>query len=213
MRSQNEQKNLDALLALLKEEGKTPSLFLHACCAPCSSYVLEYLSRYFRITVFYYNPNIYPASEYRTRVEELARLISVLPAENPITLLEGDYDPAVFYACAKGMEDLPEGSERCFACYRLRLAESAKLAKEKGFDYFASTLSLSPYKNAEKLNEIGRELAEAYGISWLPNDFKKKNGYKRSIELSKEYDLYRQDYCGCVYSYQARRGAESGETV
>ena len=213
MQSQNEQKNLDELISHLESEGKTPSLFLHACCAPCSSYVLEYLSRYFRITVFYYNPNIYPAEEYRARVSELSRLISVLPAKNPIALLEGEYDPAVFYACAEGMEDLPEGGERCFACYRLRLAESAKLAKEKGFDFFASTLSLSPYKNAKKLNEIGRELSAQYCVSWLPNDFKKKNGYKRSIELSKEYDLYRQDYCGCVFSYQERHRKESEEGV
>ena len=213
MENRNEQKNLDTLLAKLEKADIIPSLFLHACCAPCSSYVLEYLSRYFSITVFYYNPNIYPSEEYITRVDELARLISVLPAQNPVTLLEGDYDPAVFYACAKGMEDLPEGGERCFACFRLRLAEAAKLAKEKGFDYFASTLSLSPYKNAEKLNEIGRALAAQYGVSWLPNDFKKKNGYKRSIELSREYGLYRQDYCGCIYSYKARHGAESGEKV
>lgn len=213
MDSQNEQKNLDALLSRLREEGRIPTLFLHACCAPCSSYVLEYLSRYFRITVFFYNPNIYPSEENRTRADELSRLIRVLPAENPITLMEGEYDPEVFYACTKGMEALPEGGERCFVCYRLRLAEAAKITKEKGFDYFASTLSLSPYKNAKMLNAIGRELAEEYGVSWLPNDFKKRNGYKRSIELSKEYDLYRQDYCGCVYSYLARRSSESGESV
>ena len=213
MDSQNEQKNLDVLLSRLREEGRIPTLFLHACCAPCSSYVLEYLSKYFRITVFFYNPNIYPSEENRIRADELSRLICALPAENPITLMEGKYDPDVFYACTKGMETLPEGGERCFACYRLRLAEAAKIAKEKGFDYFASTLSLSPYKNAKMLNAIGRELAEEYGVSWLPNDFKKRNGHKRSIELSKEYDLYRQDYCGCVYSYLARRGSESGESV
>jgi len=204
MNKRNYQKELDKKLEEITREGQVPSLLLHSCCAPCSSYVLEYLSRYFRITVLYYNPNIYPESEYYTRAKEQKRFIEQLPTQYPITFLEGTYIPKEFYDCAKGMEHLPEGGERCFACYRLRLTEAARAAKEKGCDYFATTLSISPLKNAEKLNEIGEQLAEEYGISWLPNDFKKKNGYKRSTELSKEYGMYRQDYCGCVYSFKER---------
>ena len=204
MNRRNYQKELDREIERL-EAGRVPSLLLHSCCAPCSSYVLEYLSRFFSITVFYYNPNIYPEEEYRTRVEEQRRFISELPAAHPVSFLEGEYIPQDFYACAKGMELLPEGGERCFACYRLRLEASVRAAKEKGCDYVATTLSISPLKNAEKLNEIGEELAAAYGVRWLPNDFKKKNGYKRSVELSAEYGLYRQDYCGCVYSWKERR--------
>lgn len=208
MNKRNYQKELDREIQTLEqmatEQGRVPSLLLHSCCAPCSSYVLEYLSRYFSITVFYYNPNIYPESEYRTRVEEQKRFIRTLPAEHPVSFLEGDYIPQDFYACAKGMEHLPEGGERCFACYRLRLTAAVQTAKEKGYDYFATTLSISPLKNAEKLNQIGEELASSYGVRWLPNDFKKRDGYKRSIELSREYGLYRQDYCGCVYSWKER---------
>ena len=205
-----------------------PTLFLHSCCAPCSSYVLEYLRKYFRITVFYYNPNITEDEEYRKRVAEQKRLIAAYNAElteenrgdgqKPaghmdakkdsgrecqayhIEVIEGDYEPERFYEIAKGLEQCPEGGERCFACYELRLRETAKRAKEREYDYFTTTLSISPLKNAAKLNEIGEQLAKEYGVEWLPSDFKKKDGYKRSIELSKEYDLYRQDYCGCVYS-------------
>lgn len=204
MNKRNYQKELDKKIDGLAGSGQVPSLLLHSCCAPCSSYVLEYLSEYFRITVFYYNPNIYPASEYHTRAEEQMRFIQSLPARYPISFLEGAYVPKTFYDCARGMEQLPEGGERCFACYRLRLEEAARTAKETGCDFFATTLSISPLKNAEKLNEIGEQLAEQYQVSWLPNDFKKKNGYKRSIELSKEYGLYRQDYCGCIYSLKER---------
>ena len=203
MNKRNYQKELDREIQKL-EEGHVPSLLLHSCCAPCSSYVLEYLSEYFSITVFYYNPNIYPESEYRTRVQEQKGFIGSLPAKYPVSFLEGDYIPHDFYACAKGMEHLPEGGERCFACYRLRLEAAVRMAKEKGYDYFATTLSISPLKNAEKLNEIGEELAASHGVRWLPNDFKKRNGYKRSIELSREYGLYRQDYCGCIYSWKER---------
>ena len=182
--------------------GEAPSLLLHSCCAPCSSYVLEYLSNYFKITVFYYNPNITEETEYKKRVAEQARLISELDTVYPIQLVEGTYDPQRFYEITKGMEQMDEGGERCFACYRLRLEEAAKLAADGGFDYVTTTLSISPMKNAEKLNEIGAEVGEKYGIPWLFSDFKKKNGYKRSIELSREYDLYRQNYCGCVFSRQ-----------
>lgn len=204
MNRRNYQKELDKEIDHVQGTGIIPTLLLHSCCAPCSSYVLEYLTEYFRITLLYYNPNIYPESEYRCRVQEQQRLIRELPTRHLVEFLEGDYRPEDFYACAKGLESLPEGGERCFRCYRLRLTEAAKTAKEKGCDYFATTLSISPLKNADKLNEIGESLAAEYGLRWLPNDFKKRDGYKRSIELSKEYGLYRQDYCGCVYSQMER---------
>ena len=196
----NYQKELDRVIDRLGET--VPKLFLHSCCGPCSSYVLEYLSRYFSITVFYYNPNIYPSEEYYHRVAEQQRLIEEMDCVHPVSFVEGQYDTDRFYALAKGLEQEPEGGERCFRCYRLRLEQSAKLAKEGGFDYFTTTLSISPYKNAPKLNEIGEELAAEYGVKHLPCDFKKKEGYKRSIELSKLYGMYRQDYCGCVFSKQ-----------
>lgn len=196
----NYQKELDALIEKIKAEDKTPTLLLHACCAPCSSYCLEYLSQYFKITVFFYNPNIYPAKEYTHRVDEIKRLISQMQFENEVDFIEGRFDPDEFYSFVKGMENCKEGYERCFLCYRLRLMETAKLAKEMNFNYFTTTLSISPLKNATKINEIGEELGVIYGVSHLPSDFKKKNGYKRSIELSKEYSLYRQNYCGCVFS-------------
>ncbi len=204
MNRRNYQKELEQLILGLDPEAEAPTLLLHCCCAPCSSYVLEYLSAYFRITVLYYNPNIYPESEYGVRAEEQRRLIAALPTRYPVNFTEGAYVPADFYRCARGMEQLPEGGERCFACYRLRLEEAAKTAKEKGCSYFASTLSISPLKNAEKLNEIGEQLAREYQVRWLPNDFKKKDGYKRSTELAREYGMYRQDYCGCVYSLRER---------
>lgn len=200
MNKRNYQKELDRLLEGIDKEGRTPRLFLHSCCAPCSSYVLEYLSRYFEITVFFYNPNISPAEEYEKRVEEIRRMIGEMEFVHPVKLVEGEYDPQVFFRMAKGMEHIPEGRERCFGCYRLRMEEAARLAKEGNYDYFTTTLSISPLKNAQKINEIGEELAEIYQVSHLPSDFKKKNGYKRSIELSGEYELYRQDYCGCVFS-------------
>lgn len=208
MNKRNYQKELDKKIEELTRTGQVPTLLMHSCCAPCSSYVLEYLSQYFRITVFYYNPNIYPEQEYHMRVEEQKRFIEALPTRYPATFLEGDYIPKDFYDCAKGMEHLPEGGERCFACYRLRLKEAAVMAKKTGCNYFATTLSISPLKNAEKLNEIGEQLAEEYQINWLPNDFKKKNGYKRSTELSREYGMYRQDYCGCIYSFRDRHPEE-----
>lgn len=198
--NRNYQKELDNIIAGHGQRREAPTLFLHSCCAPCSSYVLEYLSEFFRITVFYYNPNIYPAEEYEKRVEEQKNLIERLPSVYPIKFVEGVYDKERFYEMARGLEQVPEGGERCFRCYELRLRETARLAAERGFDYFTTTLTISPLKNAAKLNEIGGLLGEEYQTVWLPSDFKKKNGYKRSIELSKEYNLYRQDYCGCVFS-------------
>jgi len=198
----NYQKELDKIIEKLKMEEpyKPPKLLIHSCCAPCSSYVLEYLSEYFSITIFYYNPNIYPADEYEKRVKEQERLISLMPLKNPVTFVEGDYEPQKYYETVKGHEKDPEGGERCFICYRMRLEEAARIASEGGFDYFTTTLSISPYKNAEKLNEIGQEVARLYGVSFLPSDFKKRGGYQRSIELSREYGLYRQNYCGCIFS-------------
>ena len=196
----NYQKKLDDIISQLEKNEKTPTLLLHSCCAPCSSYTLEYLSRYFKITVYYYNPNIAPEEEYQKRVSEQKRFISQLHMINEINFIEGEYRPEDFYQTIKGLERVPEGGERCFKCYRLRLENAAKLAAEKGVDYFTTTLSISPYKNATKLNEIAAELSEIYNVKNLPSDFKKKNGYKRSIELSAQYNLYRQDYCGCVFS-------------
>ena len=196
----NYQKQLDKIIDEIQNNSKTPTLLLHSCCAPCSSYVLEYLSQYFKITVFYYNPNISPKEEYIKRVEEQKRLISQLPVKNPVDFIEGDYEPQDFYDIAKGLEQVPEGGERCFNCYKLRLEKTTKLAYDLNMDYFTTTLSISPYKNALKMNEIAEELSEIYSVKNLPSDFKKKEGYKRSIQLSKEYDLYRQDYCGCIFS-------------
>lgn len=196
----NYQKELEKTLSDFETKGIIPSLLLHSCCAPCSSYCLEYLTNYFHVTIYYYNPNISYKEEYDRRVQEQIRLIKTMPVKYPISFLEGTYEPEAFYQIAKGLEDQPEGGERCFACYELRLLEAAKCAKENGFDYFTTTLSISPHKNAAKLNEIGEKTGSVYGVSFLNSDFKKRNGYKRSIELSKEYDLYRQDYCGCVYS-------------
>lgn len=199
--ARNYQRELDKVL---EQITAPPRLLLHSCCAPCSSYVLEYLRRYFGITVFYYNPNISMEAEYQKRVAEQKRLIGaynqLTDSGAQIAVIEGDYEPEVFYELAEGLEQCPEGGKRCFACYELRLRKTAELAKKLGQDYFATTLTISPLKNAAKLNEIGERLSEEYQIPWLPNDFKKKNGYKRSIELSAEYGLYRQNYCGCVYS-------------
>ena len=188
---------------LEKIQGQ-PHILLHSCCAPCSSYVLEYLSKYFEITVFYFNPNIFPIEEYQYRVEEEKRLISAMPFSNPVHFLEGEYKPEDFFTTVKGVEKIKEGGERCFRCYELRLRETAKIAQEKGFDYFTTTLSISPLRNAEKLNQIGSMLSKEYGVPYLFSDFKKKNGYQRSIVLSKEYGLYRQEYCGCIFSKQER---------
>ena len=208
MNKENYQKKLDSVLCEPETAGKT--LCLHCCCAPCSSYVLEYLGNYFRITVFYYNPNITEEEEYRKRVTEQKRLIEAFNKEHkckyPIEFQEGTYDPENFLAAVKGHEEDPEGGDRCKICFALRLEEAARLAGQGGYDYFTTSLTISPLKNAEALNTIGAACGTKYDVSFLPSDFKKKNGYKRSIELSKEYDLYRQNYCGCVFS---RREAEN----
>lgn len=204
MEKRNYQKELEQLLAVSEKNHIVPKLLLHSCCAPCSSYVLEYLSRYFEITVLYYNPNIFPPEEYEKRVQEQREFLNKLKPKYPIRFMEGRFEQDEFYHTVKGYEHIKEGGERCFRCYELRLRESARVAKEHGFHYFTTTLSISPLKNADRLNEIGEKLAEEYGIPYLASDFKKKEGYKRSIELSKEYGLYRQDYCGCIFSKHER---------
>lgn len=199
--NRNYQKEMEKLIEGFQGERK--SLLLHSCCAPCSSAVLEKLQEIFEITVFYYNPNISEDLEYGKRVEEQKRLIEAFNQKNscfPIKIIEGEYEPAKFYTAARGLERCPEGGERCFQCYALRLEETAKLAKKGNYDFFTTTLTISPLKNATKLNEIGQELGRKYETAFLPSDFKKKEGYKRSIELSKEYNLYRQNFCGCVFS-------------
>ena len=209
MQKKNYQKMLDEILADKRNYGK--KLLLHSCCAPCSSYVLEYLRTFFRITVFYYNPNITEEPEYHKRVEEQKRLIrewnrreDVGKEAFSIEIIEGDYERELYFERIKGLEACSEGGERCFACFLLRLEKTADLAGKMGADYFTTTLTISPLKNAQKINEIGEQLAKEYGISFLPSDFKKKNGYKRSVELSEEYGLYRQDYCGCIFSRMER---------
>lgn len=200
----NFQKELEKEISLFSSENKldknVPTLLLHSCCAPCSSYVIEYLSNYFNITVFYYNPNISPDEEYYFRSREQQRLISQMETKYPVKYIDEDYDNKQFFNIAKGLEKEPEGGKRCEKCFNLRLERTAQKAVELQFDYFATTLTISPLKNAPLINEIGQTLADKYSIKWLPSDFKKKGGYKRSIELSKIYDLYRQNYCGCIYS-------------
>lgn len=214
MIKRNYQRELDEIIEKNKALSVVPRLLLHSCCAPCSSYVLEYLSRYFSITVLYYNPNISSKEEYTLRFAEQKRLIEQMPIVNPVSLLEGEYKPEEFYALAKGLENCPERGARCHKCYRQRLDYTAKLAARSGFDYFATTLTLSPLKDAQVLNAIGEELSAEYGVKYLVSDFKKRGGYQRSIELSKEYSLYRQNFCGCVYSKaasEARDGKDGRE--
>jgi len=208
MQKINYGKLLEAKLKELNEKGERPRLLLHACCAPCSSYVLEYLHKYFDISLLYYNPNISPETEYFTRAEELKRLAGAMNeafslTAQPIKVEIAPYDPAPYEAIAKGRETLAEGGARCMDCYRLRLEYAAKTAKDGGYGYFCTTLSISPHKNAAALNAIGGELSEKYGVPYLFSDFKKNGGYLRSCELSKEYGLYRQNYCGCVYSQKS----------
>jgi predicted adenine nucleotide alpha hydrolase (AANH) superfamily ATPase len=199
--NRNYQKEFEKILESLEKQEKKQRLLLHACCAPCSSWVLEYLADKFDITLFFYNPNIFPEMEYQKRVHELQRFVGdMFPKNHLISIYVEEYHPDCFYHMAKGMEQLSEGGERCFRCYELRMQKAAIYAAENGFDYFTTTLSISPHKNAKKINEIGERLSEEFGIKHLTSDFKKKNGYQRSIELSKEYQLYRQNYCGCVYS-------------
>lgn len=199
MEKQNYQKIMEEQIKAL--EG-TPSLLLQSCCGPCSSYVLEVLAQYFKVTVLYYNPNIYPESEYYKRLDEQIKVINSMPFKNEVKLMPCDYDEQEFLSASKGFEGEREGGARCKECFVLRLSKTAYLAKENGFDYFTTTLTVSPHKNAQLLNQIGKELEEKYGVKHLFADFKKKEGYKRSIQLSKEYDLYRQEYCGCRFSLE-----------
>lgn len=205
--NRNYQKELDQLILNLTAKNKVPSLLLHSCCAPCSSSILEYLSQYFAITIFYYNPNIYPESEYQFRAQEQQEFIQKTDSQYPIHFIEGTYEPDLFFEMVRGLEQMPEGGSRCYKCYQLRMTEAAMLGKKLNFDYFTTTLSISPHKNASWINEIGKELEEQFGIKHLPSDFKKKNGFKRSVELTKQYGMYRQDYCGCLYSLRDREKA------
>lgn len=206
MNKVNYQLELDKIIEKITKEGKVPTLLMHSCCAPCSSYCLSYLAQYFAITLYYYNPNISPKEEYEKRVDEQIRLIGELPVKHEISFVEGTYEPERFYEMAKGLEKVPEGGIRCFQCYEMRQREAAVYGKEHGFDYFTTTLSVSPHKNAAKLNEIGLALEKEYGISYLVSDFKKRGGYLKSIEYSKEYDLYRQNFCGCEFSRKEKNG-------
>lgn len=203
--ARNYQKELDGIIEWVKNGDRKPKLLLHSCCAPCSSYVLEYLSGIFDMTLFFYNPNITEKEEYQKRLFEWRRLCRDFPAE----MVEGKYEPEKFLKMAEGLEELPEGGARCFRCYEMRMRAAAQLCAECKMDYFTTSLSISPHKNAAKINEIGERLALEYGIRHLPSDFKKRNGYKRSVELSREYHLYRQNYCGCIYS---RRIYEKGRS-
>ncbi len=196
----NYQKELDKIILNITKSGALPRLMLHSCCAPCSSYVIEYLNPYFNITVLYYNPNISPVEEYEKRKAEQIRFIKEFDSVNPVHICDCDYDGKKYEEAIKGLENEPEGGLRCVKCFYLRLEETAKTAKKLNFDYFCTTLSISPLKNAELLNKIGKNLSEKYDIKYLPSDFKKREGYKRSVELSKKYNLYRQNFCGCVYS-------------
>lgn len=184
---------------VIKSLDNKPRLLLHSCCAPCSTVCLERLTHYFNVTIFYYNPNITSVEEYDKRLNEQIAFVNKV-YNNSVEVIKTEYNCQEFYSEIKGLENLPERSIRCYNCYKLRLEKTAKYAKEKGYDYFATTLTVSPHKNAEWLNEIGFELEKSYGIKYLPTDFKKEGGYLRSIELSKQYDLYRQNYCGCVFS-------------
>ena len=194
---------MEEMISELDPLGEAPRLLLHSCCGPCSSAVIEELSRYFKITVFYYNPNIYPPEEYYLRSREQERFISEFPAKYPVSFVEGAYDTERFYDMAKGLEEEPERGARCVKCYRLRLEEAARYASENGFSFFTTTLSISPQKDSQVLNAIGGELADEYNVRYLYSDFKKKDGYLRSTKLAAQYGMYRQDYCGCEYSYRA----------
>ncbi len=203
----NYQRELDTITDKIKATGDKPRLLLHACCAPCSSYCLEYLREFFDITVLFYNPNLYPEEEYTKRADEERKLIEIMNrdiTENEIKLAVADFDSREFYDAVKGYENCPEGGERCLKCFKLRLEKAAEYAKNNNFDYFTTTLTISPLKNAENLNRIGEETAEKFNVKHLPSDFKKKGGYQRSIVLSREYGLYRQNYCGCVFSKRER---------
>lgn len=205
-----------------RDRGEQPRLLLHSCCAPCSSHCMEYLREYFDLTVFYYNPNITIAGEYEKRLAEEKRLIEAYnlqveeqsfadmhstPAAGKIGILEAPYDPQKWFERVRGLESCPEGGDRCTVCFEMRLRKTAEAAAAGGFDYFTTTLTISPLKDAQRLNRIGMQAGQEYGVTWLPSDFKKRDGYKRSIELSRQFGLYRQDYCGCIFS-KAQRDRE-----
>ena len=196
MEKKNYQKELDGVIAGFRENDR-PTLLLQGCCGPCSSYVLEYLTQYFDITLLFYNPNIRPEAEYEKRLAALKELLERMPLSSPVKLREPGWRGSEFMEAVKGLENEPEGGARCAVCFQLRLGETARLAAAGGFDFFGTTLTVSPHKNAPLLNEIGEALARDYSVTWLPADFKKRNGYLRSIQLSKEYGIYRQEYCGC----------------
>jgi hypothetical protein len=198
--NENYEKKLETILDNIKKEQITPTLLLHSCCAPCSSYVISYLTNFFDITILYYNPNISPIEEYNKRKEEQIRLINSIPTKNKLNILDCDYDNNLYEEKIKGLENEPERGNRCTICFNLRLEKTALLAKENNYDYFGTTLTVSPYKNCNLINKIGYNLENIYNIKWLPSDFKKKDGYKKSIQLSHQYNLYRQNYCGCIYS-------------
>lgn len=200
----NYNKLMEEIIAQNQTEGLIPSVLLHSCCAPCSSHVISTLTPYFDITILYYNPNIEPFEEYEKRKQEEIRFINEFPNKNKLTIIDCDHENELFHQTIKGLEKEKEGGARCIKCYYLRLDKTAQIAKENNFDYFATTLTVSPLKNSQKLNEIGEYLSQKYNINYLYSDFKKKEGYKHSIELSKEYNLYRQDYCGCIYSKEQR---------
>ncbi len=200
----NYNKLMEEELIKIRENGKVPNILLHSCCAPCSSHVIDTLTPYFNITVLYYNPNIEPFEEYSKRKDEEIKFIKNFPNINELSIMDCDHDNELFHKTIKGLEKEKEGGARCIKCYYLRLEKTALLAKEKKFDYFATTLTVSPLKNSHKLNEIGQYLSNKYDIKYLFSDFKKKEGYKHSIELSQKYNLYRQDYCGCIYSKEER---------
>ena len=203
MQQRQYHKEMQSILQEVRTADEAPKLLLHSCCAPCSSAVLEQLSEAFEIVDFFYNPNIAPEKEYHARSRELERLVSRMPFAHKVTFVEGRYDPERFFSASQGHEEDPEGGERCKICFRMRLEEAAKQAKQHSCDFFTTTLTISPLKNAEVINTIGEEIAQDAGVRFLPSDFKKQDGYKRSTELSAEYDLYRQNYCGCVFSRMA----------
>ena len=203
MNRRNYQRELEAVIKENESKSRVPRLLLHSCCAPCSSYVLEYLHEYFDITVLFYNPNISEQAEYDKRKQELIRYIHTVSYGNTVQWIDCDHEPEKFEAVVTGYEKEPERGKRCYRCYHLRLSYTAAVAEKGRYDYFCTTLSISPHKNADWLMEIGETLAKECGVAYLPSDFKKKNGYKRSIELSKEYGLYRQNFCGCIYSRMA----------
>lgn len=204
----NYHKKMEDIIEENKKNNIVPTILLHSCCAPCSSHVIDVLSKHFNITILYYNPNIEPYEEYLKRKEEEIRFIKEYNNTNRLDIIDCDYDNEKYHELVKGLEDCKEGGNRCFKCYRMRLEYTAIKAKELNYDYFGTTLTVSPYKNSQKLNEIGEELENKYNIKYLYSDFKKNNGYKHSIEMSKEYNLYRQNYCGCVYSQRKNEKEE-----